>query len=90
MGARIRCSTLKNVVLPAPLGPISPHVPSSKRHVHSVQRGHATEANGEPGHLDHSACLPGRRRAPDQAAQESPQAREVLGHLLDQPSRARS
>ena len=57
--------TLKNVVLPAPLGPISPQVPRLERDAHAVQRRDAAEADGEPGDLDHGAgSLPAPARRP--------------------------
>ena len=49
--------TLKNVVLPAPFGPIRPQVPPGKATLIVVDRRHAGEADGEILDLDHGACL---------------------------------
>ena len=82
--------TLKNVVLPAPLGPISPHVPLSKRDVHPVQRGDAAEADGQVGDLDHRRRRPPAARGAPSPQSNRPRRREVLGHLVDESRRARS
>ena len=50
-------STLKNVVLPAPFGPIRPHVPPGNDDAHLVDRCDAAEAHGEVLDLDHARCL---------------------------------
>ena len=46
-------STLKNVVFPAPLGPISPQVPLTRMSRSAVQRDHPAEVDGEAVNLDH-------------------------------------
>ena len=48
-------STLKKVVLPAPLGPMSPQVPSPKSIVMPIERRDAAEAHREVLDLDHPA-----------------------------------
>ena len=57
-------STLKNVVLPAPLGPIRPHVPLSNVTLMLVERRHSAEADRQIGDLDHGSPPPGPRSGP--------------------------
>ena len=76
-------STLKNVVLPAPFGPISPHVPRGERHRHLVDGQDATEADGEVLDVDHGAVTP----RPEQAADLATEVGQILRHLLDDAAR---
>ena len=86
-GATKPLSTLKNVVLPAPLGPIRPQVPPSKRTVmpsSGVTPPKRTVRSVDLDHARRSSAGRPRRVAP---AIKPATACEVLRHLVRQPAR---
>ena len=77
-------STLKNVVLPAPFGPIRPHVPPGKTTRHVVDRRDAAEADGEVLDLDHGAFFSAGACSRHAGGDQPPELRQVLRHLVDE------
>ena len=76
-------STLKNVVLPAPFGPIRPQVPCGNDDGHVVERYDASEADCQPLDLDHGPrpIAPASRLTPPEISR--PRFRMSLGNLVD-------
>ena len=87
-GATNPLRTLKNVVLPAPFGPIRPQVPSRERHGHVVERRDAAEADGQPVDLDHGGpCV--RGVSPERLRDQRGRGSSCLGELRHDALRRR-